>query len=92
MQGVKFLAAVLAIILPTKVLPVKQIRSSGYLFNSTATSTPPSIHLKNSESMYLSKSFAITLLTWGEISEGFIITEFPAQIALATGFSAKETG
>lgn len=80
-HGVRFLAASVATILPTNVLPVKQIRSSFYLLSSTATSTPPSMHLISSLSRYVSISFLTTLETDGAISDGFIRTAFPAVIA-----------
>lgn len=77
MQGIKFLAATPAMILPTNVDPVKHIKSSFYLFNSTATSTPPSMHLMKSGSRYLSIIFLMTELVAGAISDGFMITALP---------------
>ena len=43
-HGVRFLAAVYAMIRPTVVEPVKQIKSRGKLLTATAISTPPSMH------------------------------------------------
>ena len=51
MQGVRFYAAVYAMILPTLVEPVKQIRSSGSLLTATATSRGPMQHLMASLSI-----------------------------------------
>lgn len=85
-------AATYATILPTMVEPVKQIKSTFYLFNSTATSIAPSIQRIKSGSKYLSTNFFITLLVFAAISEGLIITAFPDVIAYTNGFSAVIIG
>jgi|LakMenEpi03Aug12_release.lakeMendotaPanAssembly.Ray.scaffolds.fasta_scaffold300854_2 hypothetical protein len=80
MQGVRFLAASYATILPTKVLPVKQIKSNFILFSATATSTPPCITEYASLSRYLLTKRAMTAEDAGATSDGFKIAQLPVVI------------
>ena len=72
--------------------PVKQIKSSGSSVTYSAMLTPPSIVTMKSWSRYLSVNFLIALLELLEISDGFTMTQFPAEIACISGFKVVTRG
>jgi hypothetical protein len=92
MQGTKFFAASVATILPTKVEPVKQMRSNFWQFIFMARLGPPFTTAMASVSMYLSISFLIMFDVAGVISDGLTNTQFPAAMAETMGFNVTTSG
>ena len=72
--------------------PVKKIWSNGRVSNAVAMGASPSITVT---SLALNTSRIILLMiaeAWGVISEGLIMTVFPAEIAEISGPKLKLTG
>jgi len=91
-HGTRFLAASIATILPTKVEPVKQIKSNFCAFIFFASSIPPRTTAMASLSKYFSTSFLITREVAGHISVGLIKQQLPAVIAFINGLIVTATG
>jgi len=80
-QGTRFLAAAAETSLPFSEDPVKQIMSNFYSLSVRETSGPPWRTLKQVGSRYFVNRSCITYDEYGDSSEGFTITQFPAAIA-----------
>jgi hypothetical protein len=77
-HGVKFSAAAMATTLPTRLLPVKQMKSHRSDKSAFVSGTPPCITRIACGSRYFGKSFSISALVSGQASEGLMSTQLPA--------------
>mmetsp|Transcript_88274 Transcript_88274/g.234726 ORF Transcript_88274/g.234726 Transcript_88274/m.234726 type:complete len:366 (-) Transcript_88274:143-1240(-) len=91
-QGVRRSAAALATILPTRMLPVKRMKSHGSANSAVVSGTPPVTTRKHRLSRYCGTKRVSSAVDSMQASLGLRTAQFPAAMAPRSGLSNIATG